>query len=315
MPGSSRGNWPKVAIGALVLINLVLFALLGLRQPTEVVRAKPATSPADTTRSPRSSPTPPGTAGDSTPTESASNAGRSTRMLAVASDTLAWRAVFGPCPGGSDLEVSRDGGRTWRAAKSGLKAVSRLRAYGDSGVFAVGGATDCESRYVATDGPGKSWTTYDRLLGETWYRVPKGPNRVHAPGGRISQPCGEKLRDFAGLGDLGAAALCADGTVRTTQDSGQSWRDLRGVSTALSLGTDGQVYAVAMRREGCDGVALAVLDPGAEEIDRDRVRCAPAEGSESDEVAVGVREQVVWLWLGDEVKVSTNRGRTWDRSS
>ena len=69
-----------------------------------------------------------------------------------------------------------------------------------------------------------------------------------------------------------------------------------------------------MRREGCDGVALAVLGPGAEEMDGDRVRCAPAEGIESEEVAVGLREQVMWLWLRDEIKVSTDRGRTWDQS-
>ena len=224
MRGSSRGIWPKMAIGGLVLLNLVLFALLVLRQPTGEISAEPATSPTERTRAPRlspmvgNSPSASGTSSASpTATESASGPDRSTRMLAVSSDTLAWRAVFSPCPGESDLEVSRNGGRTWRATKSGLKSVSRLRAYGDSGVFAVGGATDCEDRYVATDGPGKSWAPNDRLLGEAWYRIPTTPNRVHAPDGRTSEPCGDELRDFAGLGDLAAAALCADGTVRTTR--------------------------------------------------------------------------------------------------
>jgi hypothetical protein len=236
-------------------------------------------------------------------------------MLAVSSDTLAWRAVFGACPAESEVEVSRDGGETWRPTKSGLRSVSRIRAYSDSSVFAVGGSADCQTRYVATGGPGESWAPNQRLLGETWYRVPKQANRVHAPDGRVSEPCDDKLQDFAGLGDQGAATLCADGTVRTTENRGQSWRDLEGGSAALALGADENVYAVAMRRQSCDGVALALVEPGAEGIDRSLVRCAPVGRGALGEVAVGVRGQVIWLWLGDEVKVSTDGGRSWDQSA
>ena len=169
MPGSSQGNWPKVAIGGLVLLNLVLLALLALRQPTEVVSAQPAAPPTETSPAPRSTST--ATVGDSTlapsadstpsasessagpATESPSDGDRSTRMLAVSSDTLAWRAVSGRCPNDSEVEVSRDGGRTWRATKPGLKSVSRIRAYSESSVFAVGGSAHCYTRYVATGGP------------------------------------------------------------------------------------------------------------------------------------------------------------------
>ena len=331
MPDSLKGNWPKMAIGGLVLLNLVLLALLLLRGPTEVT-AEPAARPSETTQLPLSTPDPTATAGDATSsaeptpsvtssstnpagTESTPDAGLSTRLLAVSSDTLAWRAVFGPCPTDSELEVSRDGGRTWRSTPSGLKSVSRLRAYSDSSVFAVGGAEDCETRYVATGGPEESWAPNGRLLGQTWYRVPKQPNRVHAPNGRTSSPCEEQLRDFAGLGDQNAAAVCADGTVRTTQDGGRTWQDLGGVSTALALGADEQVYALAMRREGCDGVTLALLPPEAEGVNGKLVRCAPVDRDEIYELAVGVRGPVVWLWSGEEVKVSTDRGRTWDRTA
>ena len=333
MPDSRKGNWPKVAIGGLVLLNLVLLAMLALRDPSPTVAAVPPPRDSTTTASPGSAATqtPTATVRDKTSTPSAepsptassssasptatgsiSGAERSTRMLAVSSDTLAWRAVFGRCPTDPEVEVSRDGGRTWRATTTGLKSVSRLRAYGESSVFAVGGAADCQTRYVATGGPAEDWAPNERLLGQTWYRVPRQPHRVHAPNGRVSSPCDERLRDLAGLGDQGAAALCADGTMRTTQNGGRTWRNLNGASAGLALGADEQIYALAMRRENCDGVALALLDPGAEEIDRDLMRCAPVGRSEIDELAVGVRGQVVWLWLGNEVKVSTDRGRTWE---
>jgi hypothetical protein len=333
MPDSRKGNWPKVAIGGLILLNLVLLAMLVLRDPTATRTAEPAVTPAGSTSS-RPTPTPTETeaTGDQTPsadptpsasessasptaTDSPSDAERSTRMLAVSSDTLAWRAVFGRCPTDAELEVSRDGGRTWRSTSTGLRSVSRIRAYSDTSVFAVGGATDCETRYVATGGPGESWEPNEQLLRQTWYRVPRQPNRVHAPSGRESEPCDERLQDFAGLGDQGAAALCVGGTVRTTQDSGRTWRDLDGTSAALALGADQQVYVVAIRRDSCDGVALALLDPGAEEIAGGVVRCAPVGRDQIDQVAVGVRDQVMWLWLGDEVQVSTDRGRTWELSA
>jgi len=45
----------------------------------------------------------------------------------------------------------------------------------------------------------------------------------------------------------------------------------------------------------------------------DSVRCAP-QGAEPDQhVAVAVRGKVLWLSAGDEVVVSTDRGRTWER--
>ena len=95
--------------------------------------------------------------------------------------------------------------------------------------------------------------------------------------------------DFAGLGDYGAAALCADGTLRTTQDNGRTWRDLKGGSAGLALGADEQTYAVAMQLERCEGIAVVVLDPDARSVDRDAVRCAPLKREAGEELAVGVR--------------------------
>ena len=234
-------------------------------------------------------------------------------MLAVNSATLAWRAVAGRCPTEPDVEVSRDGGRTWRPTKSGLRSISRMRSYDEASVFAVGGGEECKSRYAATGGPGESWTFIPRLLGETWYRLPEEHNRIHAPGGRLSSPCGDRLSNFAGLGDRGAAAICTDGTVHLTQDGGRKWRDLHGVATGRAVGADEEVYVLALRDQDCQGMGVVLLTPGARDIDSDLIRCAPVGNGPDDNLAVAVRGQVLWLWAGEEVLVSTDRGRNWER--
>ena len=153
-----------------------------------------------------------------------------------------------------------------------------------------------------------------RLLGQTWYRVPDEENRIHAPGGRLSTPCGADLSDFAGLGVGGAAAICTDGTVRLTQDGGRQWRDLDGATTGRSVGADEEVYVLALRSGECTKTGVVLLAPGVQEVDNDAVRCAPVGGDPDEELAVAVRGQVLWLWAGEEVAVSTDRGRSWERA-
>lgn len=177
----------------------------------------------------------------------------------------------------------------------------------------MGGSDDCAARYVAAGGPSDEWRPNHEMLGDTWYRKPDAPHRVHAPGGRMSRPCGEELGDFAGLGDDNAAAICGDGTVRTTGNSGRTWRDLEGGDGALAVGADDGVYVLALRRPGCDRTAVTVLDPGAERVDADDLRCAPVDPGMGGELAVAVRDQTVWIWADDEVVTSSDRGRTWNQ--
>ena len=71
---------------------------------------------------------------------------------------------------------------------------------------------------------------------------------------------------------------------------------------------------LAMRNAECAGIGVVLLSPGVRELDSDKVRCAPLRGASDKELAVAVRGQVLWLWAGDEVAVSTDRGRNWERA-
>jgi hypothetical protein len=103
--------------------------------------------------------------------------------------------------------------------------------------------------------------------------------------------------------------------VRLTQDGGREWRDLEGGTAGRSVGADEEAYVLAVRRARCTpGVGVVLLTPGSREVDSDAVRCAPVGGDLDTELAVAVRGQVLWLWAGEEVAVSTDRGRTWERA-
>lgn len=322
MPASTRGNWPKVAIGGLVLLNIVLLALLVLREPSRTVAAVPVETESATptrtrpteSRSPSPTPSPSSTVTTSSPTATPTVTSRSTRLLAVNSETLAWRGVLGPCPTTPDLEVSRDGGRTWQPTSAGLRSVTRLRSFGGSSVFAVGGSEDCTASYVAAGGPGDAWRPDDAMLGETWHRLPDAPYRVQAPGGRVSRPCGEELADFAGLGDDNAAAVCADGTIRTTTNSGRTWRALESGKQGLAIAADDGAYVVALGGTECEGIGVTVLGSAGEQVDDGEIRCAPVAAASSGELAVAIRDRVLWVWSGSKVAVSTDHGRSWEQA-
>jgi hypothetical protein len=329
MPDFQKGHWPKVAVGGLVLVNVVLLILLAVdgRSHSLTAEAVPAGQPAATqpiptetvspaTSTPSSVSPQPTTAGTASrlPSSTVSPKTRQAparRMLAVNSATQAWRALVGRCPTDPQVEVTQDGGRTWQPTDSGLQSISRMRSYQDAAVFAVGGDQECKPRYAAADGPEESWVANQRFLGQTWYRLPREQDRIHAPGGRLSSPCDDRLGDFAGVGLRGAAALCTDGKLRLTQDGGRRWREVTELATGRAVGADEQVFVLALRTADCAGVGVVLLTPGAREIDSDKVRCAPLGGGPDKGLAVAVRGQLLWLWAGDEVVVSTDRGRNW----
>ena len=110
-------------------------------------------------------------------------------------------------------------------------------------------------------------------------------------------PCGRgAVLDLASIGRDVASVLCADGTVRTTADGGETWPDAFRVNGALAftLLADGR-GAIASVAEECDGTTVTALVDGQPE---ESICVAGAEATPGD-VSISVSDEAAWLVAGD----------------
>ncbi len=309
---------PKLAVGGLVALNLVLIGALVLRDPvsTAVPAAPvPASStslaPSSATTSPsRNTPDPTPSSSESptaTPSVAPSpstgrpngDADQQPRLLAANSGRVAWRATSTGCDGSAMVEVTTDGGRSWSKTKPGLTAIVRLKAYGDSSVFAVGADDRCRPTYAWITGPKQRWQRDRSRVENIWYRNPDDLAEVHTPGGGTSRPCGDGLLDLAGLGTFQAAVRCDDGRIRTDAE-GRSWRTVQEESKAVSLNADDNSFVSAGTRAGCSGVVVRRFDSGGSGLGGNG-DCRAQVNAKTDATVVAIRSERVWLWSGDQV--------------
>lgn len=320
---------PRVAVGGLVAVNVVLIGALVLRDPvrtatvaTPVPASASTMSPGDTTPTPGRTPsqsrsaspsdgTSPATTSPSpTPSPSASSPPSSTsgdrpRLLAASSGRVAWRAESADCDGSAVVQVTTDAGRSWSDTDPGLSAIVRLSTYGDEAAFAVGADSNCRTTYAWISGPKDKWQRDRSRVQDMWFRTPKDPDRVHAPGGDESRPCGDRLVDLAGMGTFQAAALCADGRVRTAAE-GRPWRTVQERSGALSLNADDTGFFAAISRNGCSGLLIQRFDTDGVGLDGGtRGTCQSEAKPVPGETVVAQRFDRLWFWSGDRVTTSS----------
>lgn len=296
-----------VAIIALLVLNVVLIVPLithrGYRPNDAAAGGTPTTSTVTPSPSPSSpSPTPSATS-PSVPPALISN--RPREVLAVNSDQVAWRAEASGCGQDSKIEVTTDGGKTWRVTDSGLKSVVRLRAFGDSSVFAIGADDSCDPVYAVDASPDDQWQQDSSMLSDTWFRMPKDLNTVHDPKDKTSKPCGTTgLVDFAGLGDVKGAALCADGSLRSW-DGGKDWTTIVEHSDAIALNADDNHFVMVERSSQCDGLSTQRfnLHDGKLRMVK-KAHCFKIPHPARNDVAVSNHGTTVWVWSGDFVKTN-----------
>ena len=316
---------PKLAVGGLVLVNLVLIGALMLKDP--VPSAVPAESvPASSLSvTARSTPTPTGTATETTTSAATSVAPGPTssdtptsspnpsppksqptrkadsrpRLLAANSGRVAWRAKSTGCRGTAVVEVTTNGGRSWSKTRPGLTAIVRLKAYGDISVFAIGADDQCRPTYAWIRGPGQTWQRDRSEVENIWFRSPDNLDKVHAPSGRMSKPCGNGLVSLAGLGTFQAAALCADGRIRTDA-RGRSWKTIQTRSEARSLNADDDWFVAVGRRRDCRSMVVWRFDTSGYGLSG-RGSCRTDIKVLKGPTAVSARYRLVWMWSGDQV--------------
>ena len=312
---------------ALVIIDAALvFAALRItgrssaaETPVTDVTAGPTTSepgqtPAETTPTPTSS-----SSATSTPDAGPTNVPGvpTTVVISALNGDVAWRAAVGSCStGGATVQVTTDGGKTWRNRTSPFPVVTRIQAVDLTRGFVVGADASCAMAVRNTTDAGATWPS-TAPLADTLARDAKDPAKVHAPGDRTVTPCDTAtVVDLARSSPTAAQVLCTDGTIRSSTDDGRTWPQTGKVTSGLALdsrlvGTSVTGY-VAWSKEGCEGVQVSkVVDGQVTDLG-----CAPT----GDEAAPGKvtiaapTSDTGWLLVGGSTWRSSDGLKTWSKA-
>jgi len=307
----------------LVALNVVLVGIALRSNHTSGIDTSPVNTATASTEStgapvsPTSTPsTPSVTSSTTTATATADTALAAPLqiMLVAIDDQRAWRVRAGSCSaGGATLASTTDGGRTWGDAKAPLRTIVRVRPTDSQAAFVVGAGSRCAAELQSTTDGGATWGSTS-AVGNAWFRDPKNPKLVSAPGQSTSQPCGTRaVLDLAVLSTSDARVLCADGLVRSTMDTGSSWTNSGRVSGAVALSllpaNPAQTYVARLDAADCAGVQVLRVDQ------RVATSCIKtAMPKDPGQIALSLVNGGGWLAIGDKTMRSTDNLVTWNLS-
>jgi len=306
----------------LVALNVVLVGIALRSNHTSGIDTSPlstATASIDSTGapvSPSSTPSTPSVTSSTTATATAATAlAAPLRIMLVAiDDQRAWRVRAGSCSaGGATLASTTDGGRTWGDAKAPLRTIVRVRPTDSQAAFVVGAGSRCAAELQSTTDGGATWGSTS-AVGNAWFRDPKDPRVLGAPGPSTSQPCGKRaVVDLAVLSAGTARVLCADGLVRSTTDTGSSWtdsgKDTGAVALAVLSANPAQTYVARLDAPDCAGVQVLRVDQ------RVATSCIKtAVPKDPGQIALSLVNGGGWLAVGDKTMRSTDNLVTWSLS-
>ncbi len=299
---SSPRRWAVVGLILFLIVDalLVAWALTADRGSAGTPRAA---------ATPSASPTP-------VPTTAPEPATAPARLLSVLDEDTAWRSAVGSCPGTPPtLELTTDGGRTWRSSDlagiADVAAVATVQATSEDVASVVAFDADgCAPVLALSYVAGNDWVTYPDRVAGNWFLDPAAPQVLHTPTGEAPAPC-EAVVSLAGRSAADAAVLCADHTVYRTADGGGTWSAPAGVpgSTAIAAGAGEYLLAVG-GEEGCAGVAVTRL-PDDAPAPATAATCASETAPQAGQVALATGGDSAWLWAGDDIVTSEDGGTTW----
>ena len=232
-------------------------------------------------------------------------------MLVAIDDQRAWRVHAGSCSaGGATLATTNDGGRTWADAKAPLRTIVRVRPADSQAAFVVGADLRCLAELKSTTDGGGAWGSTS-TVGSAWFRDPKNPKVVWAPGASTSQPCAElAVLDLAVVSQSTARVLCADGLVRSTTNTGSSWTDSGEVTGAVALAVlsadPAKTYVARLDVPDCAGIQVQRVDQSV------ATSCIQtAVPHDPGQIALSLVKGGGWLAVGDMTMRSTDGLVTW----
>lgn len=177
----------------------------------------------------------------------------------------------------------------------------------------VGAAPDgCAPTIIRTYVRGDNYEEYPAEIETAWRIDPADRASIGTPDGIVDGPCASAVT-IATASDEAAAVLCADGTMATTADAGATWSTPLAVAGAQSLdAVEGGWLVARLGGFACAGVGLAIVSSdGATAAESGCVPVSGALESLAGEVAVSVGGDTWWVWAGDALVRSTDRGATW----
>jgi hypothetical protein len=302
-----------IGLAAFLAIDvlLVAMALNSTRSPVNGAALAPTVATVSTTSPPVSaskSPTATATTSTSQPTVPVTAL---TAGIVAVDQSTAVRFTVGSCAkAGSSVEVTTDGGATWRTRPTPFDAVMRIRVRADKSAFAVGAnqSSGCAPAIRQAPGLTKAWGD---AVGATdvWFRDPRNQDTIGLAKGGTGRPCQSATVVDLAVVDAGAGALCASGEVLVSK-SGAQWTSAGTVSGALAVALDAkaQPYAVLPGVGSCTG--LAIVQPATPTT---VVGCAQVDlgGVSPGSVALSISADSGWLRVGQRVFRADSSLATW----
>ena len=276
--------------------------------------SEPAPGPSETTTAPTTS-----ASSTTTPDARPTNVpgAPTTVVLSALNGDVAWRATVGSCgSGGGAVQVSTDGGKTWRNRTSPYPAITRIQATDATKGFIVGADPSCSMGVRTTSDAGATWPGTSPLA-DTLARDAKDPSKVRAPGNLTVAPCDTApVVDLARSSPTAAQVLCADGTLRSSTDDGRTWPEAGKVTSGLAIdsravGSTVTTY-VAWSKEGCEGVQVSRVVNGQ----ISDLGCAPtgAEAGPGKVTLAAPTPDTGWLLVGGSTWRSSDGLKTWSKA-
>lgn len=235
------------------------------------------------------------------------------QRLLTMTNSVALRGTSGTCENPGTVEFSLDTGESWigstSLAQAGATRILRLLPTDPSLVQVVALDRSCEPQVYRTTDFGTTWEGPMSVVG-TWYFDPSDPAQVGAPDGR--QPLQCEGAELAPAGDR-AAVRCADGSVVTTVDRGLTWSQAPDIAEVLAINYSPDSYVVAQTGgQTCEGVRLRTISNNTSTaLDGCFAADLPAEALNPGNTAIAQSGNSALLWVGDDVVISTDGGRTW----
>lgn len=305
----------RIAIGGLVglaILDIVLVATALRSTRTgdiDTSPLRPTSSSSDSIRAvaPSSTPSVP----SSTSAATAQVAPLRTILVAIDSER-AWRASVGSCSaGGASLATTADGGQTWvEGTAPPLRTVVRVQPADGRAAFVVGADSSCTARVSETSDGAGTWGAPGTAAG-AWFRHPRNSRIVSAPGPAVAQPCGKQdVLDLAPVSAESARVLCADGSVRSSADTGASWtvsgKVTGGVALAVPPSNPTQAFVARLNATDCPGVAIQQL---GEQVAASCIRMASPKVP--GQVSLSLVRGGGWVVVGGTTIRSTDDLATW----